>query len=117
MARKLASTPEGPRRVDRCIDLLWETFHEPHFWADLELWTAARTNPALRPEERRLRQAIRTVSDRIWGPAVCSHPVYPEVREMLLTSMQGAALVYAFEYRCAHLTMWKSITRRLLAGS
>ncbi|MDA3627719.1 helix-turn-helix domain containing protein [Saccharopolyspora sp. WRP15-2] len=122
VAERLADMPEGPRRVDRCIDLLWETFHEPHFWAAMELWTAARTNPALsaalRPEERRLRRAIRSVSDRIWGPAVCDHPVYPQLREMLFTSMRGAALAYAFEdrspTRSAHLDVWKSITRRLL---
>ncbi|MGW1675840.1 TetR/AcrR family transcriptional regulator [Saccharopolyspora sp. NPDC002376] len=122
VAEQLADMPEGPRRVDRCIDLLWETFHEPHFWAAMELWTAARTNPALsaalRPEERRLRRAIRSVSDRIWGPSVCDHPVYPQLREMLFTSMRGAALAYAFEdrspSRSAHLEVWKSITRRLL---
>ncbi|MER6990137.1 TetR/AcrR family transcriptional regulator [Saccharopolyspora hirsuta] len=125
VAEQLAGMPEGPRRVDRCIDLLWETFHEPHFWAAMELWTAARTNPALsaalRPEERRLRRSIRSVSDRIWGPQVCNHPVYPQLREMLFTSMRGAALAYAFEdrspSRSAHLAVWKSITRRLLFES
>jgi AcrR family transcriptional regulator len=119
---QLADMPEGPRRVDRCIDLLWETFHEPHFWAAMELWIAARTNPALsaalRLEERRLGKAIRSVSDRIWGPVVCDHPVYPQLREMLFTSMRGAALAYAFEdrppARSAHLAGWKSIARRLL---
>ncbi|MGP4016957.1 TetR/AcrR family transcriptional regulator [Saccharopolyspora sp. 5N708] len=125
VAEQLTDIPEGPGRVNRCIDLLWETFHEPNFWAAMELWTAARTNPALsaalRPEERRLRQAIHSVSDRIWGPVVCGHPVYPELREMLFTSMRGAALVYAFEdgspARSAHLDVWKSITRRLLFDS
>nr|WP_281377673.1 TetR/AcrR family transcriptional regulator [Saccharopolyspora hordei] len=122
VAEQLAGMPDGPRRVDRCIDLLWETFHEPHFWAAMELWTAARTNPALsaalRPEERELRRAIRAVSDRIWGPEVCAHPVYPQLREMLFTSMRGAAMAYAFEdrtpSRSPHLAVWKSITRRLL---
>ena len=124
VAHLLAGEPEGPQRVDRCVELLWETFHEPPFWAAMELWTAARTNPALRaalrPEERRLRGAIRSVSDRIWGPAVCAHPLYPQLREVLFTSMRGAALAYAFEDRPAatdpHLDSWKALAHRLLFG-
>ncbi|MFD4249231.1 TetR/AcrR family transcriptional regulator [Amycolatopsis thermoflava] len=123
VAEQLAGEPEGPRRVERCIELLWMTFHEPVFWAAVELWTAARTNEALaaalRPEERALRDAIRRVGDRIWGPAVCAHPSYPELRELLFTSMRGAALPYTFERRRQpandpHVALWKSLAHRLL---
>ena len=31
-------------RLDRGIELMWATFSEPHFWAAVELWTAARTH-------------------------------------------------------------------------
>lgn len=121
-ARMLADEPEGRQRVDRCIELLWATFQEPHFWAAMELWNAARTNPALgaalRPEERGLRAAIRSVTDRIWGPVVCAHPRYQELRELLFTSMRGAAMPYAFEDRPAatdpHLEVWKATAHRLL---
>jgi AcrR family transcriptional regulator len=121
-AELLAGQPQGPQRVDRCIELLWATFQEPHFWAAMELWTAARTNPALaavlRPEERHLRDAIRSVSDRIWGPEVCAHPRYHELRELLFTSMRGAAMPYAFEDRPAatdpHVPIWKAIAHELL---
>lgn len=121
-AEACAGLPPGPQRVDRCIELLWSTFQEPHFWAAMELWTAARTNPALatalRPEERRLRHSIRAVSDRIWGPEVCRHPRYHELRELLFTSMRGAAMPYAFEDRPPatdpHVPMWKALARRLL---
>ncbi|MFF7647189.1 TetR family transcriptional regulator [Streptomyces canus] len=121
-ARLLAGEPEGPQRVDRCVEVLWATFQEPHFWAAMELWTAARTNQALaaalRAEERGLYGAIRSLADRIWGPAVCGHPRYPELHELLFTSMRGAAMPYAFETRPAsadpRLGLWKSIARRLL---
>jgi AcrR family transcriptional regulator len=54
-ARRIATThervaeiarahPDGPERLQRMIDLLWSTFHEPHWWAALELWAASRTN-------------------------------------------------------------------------
>ncbi|GAA1202246.1 TetR/AcrR family transcriptional regulator [Prauserella alba] len=120
----LAGHPEGPERVDRCIELLWATFHEPHFWAAVELWTAARTNEALasalRPAERQLRESIRAVTDRIWGPWVREHPRYDELRELLFTSMRGAALPYAFESRDPaadrHVEVWKSAARALLYG-
>ncbi|WP_249125246.1 hypothetical protein [Saccharopolyspora erythraea] len=60
------------------------------------------------------------MADRIWGPAVCSHPLYPQLREVLFTSMRGAALAYAFEDRSAatdpHLESWKTIARSLLFG-
>jgi AcrR family transcriptional regulator len=118
----MADEPPGPRRVDRAIDLMWATFHEPPFWAALELWTAARTDPALRAalriEEPRLRAAIRAVADGIWGPEVSGAPLYEELRELLFTSMRGVALVYAFEERPAatdpHLDLWKRLARRLL---
>lgn len=121
-ARQLAGEPYGPARIDRCIELFWETFQEPHFWAAMELWTAARTNTALahplRREERRLRTAIQGVADRIWGPEVCAHPRYAQLRELLFTSMRGAALTYAFDDRSAaadpHLKLWKATAHRLL---
>jgi AcrR family transcriptional regulator len=124
VAAQLAGEPEGPRRVDRCVELLWSTFQEPHFWAAMELWTAARTNPvlaaALRPVERTLRDAIRSVSDRLWGPVVCVHPRYQELRDLLFTSMRGAALPYAFETRSPrtdpHVAIWKATAHRLLVG-
>ena len=118
----LAGEPEGRQRVDRCIELFWATFQEPHFWAAMELWTAARTNASLasplRREERRLGTAIQAVSNRIWGPWVCAHPRYRELRELLFTSMRGVAMAYAFENRSPatdpHLRMWKEMAHQVL---
>src|SRR3712207_816716 len=66
-AALMADQPTGRERIDRAIDLMWATFREPPFWAAMELWTAARTDPALRvalrSEERRLRAAIVAVAD------------------------------------------------------
>ena len=121
-AALMADQPPGPERVDRAIDLMWATFQEPPFWAAMELWTAARTDPglrsALRVEERRLRAAIRRVADGIWGPEIAAAPLYAELCELLFTSMRGVALVYAFEPRPAatdpHLPLWKRLAARLL---
>jgi AcrR family transcriptional regulator len=121
-AALMADQPQGPERVDRAIDLMWATFQEPPFWAAMELWTAARTDPelraALRAEERRLRAAIRRVADEIWGPDIAAAPLYAELCELLFTSMRGVALAYAFEDRPAatdpHLALWKRLAGRML---
>lgn len=124
VSEALSGHPDGPERLERCIELLWATFHEPHFWAAVELWTAARTNEtlasALRPAERELRESIRAVTDRIWSPSTRDHPRYEELRELLFTSMRGAALPYSFESRDPatdrHVAVWKSTARSLLFG-
>lgn len=124
VSEALAGHPDSPERVDRCIELLWATFHEPHFWAAVELWTAARTNTALasalRPAERQLRESIRAVTDRIWSPSVRNHPRYEELCELLFTSMRGAALPYTFDARDPatdrHVAVWQSAARALLSG-
>lgn len=121
-AALMADEPAGRERVERAIDLMWTTFQEPPFWAAMELWTAARTDPALRgalrQEERRLRAAIGAVADGIWGPEVAAAPLYDELCELLFTSMRGVALVYAFEERPAatdpHLALWKRLATRML---
>ena len=114
--------PTGRERVDRAIDLMWATFQEPPFWAAMELWTAARTDPALRGalqgEERRLRAAIAAVADGIWGPEIAEAPLYADLTELLFTSMRGVAVVYAFDDRPAatdpHLALWKRLAARML---
>jgi len=118
----LAGGLTGGERLDRAVELMWETFSEPHFWAAVELWTAARTNPELRkallPEEREVGAAIRAGADAFYGPALVAHPRYAQVRDLLLTSMRGVGLAYAFDPRDPatdpHLPMWKSLARTLL---
>ncbi|MFC5064996.1 TetR/AcrR family transcriptional regulator [Actinomycetospora atypica] len=117
-----AELPDDPEdRIDRVVEEMWTTFQQPYFWASVELWTAARTDPALAaallPAERRLGAAIRGTVDAVFE-AHGDHPNYPMVREMLLTSMRGVALTYGFDPREAatdpHVAQWKQLTRTLL---
>jgi len=118
----LAEALTGADRIAPVVEFMWGTFHEPHFWAAIELWTAARTNrgiaEALLPEERRLGGVIRAGVDRMWGPELAGHPRYPQVRELLLTSMRGVALAYSFDRRDPrrdpHLAQWVDTARVLL---
>ncbi|BBG01763.1 MULTISPECIES: TetR/AcrR family transcriptional regulator [Pseudonocardia] len=111
-------------RADRVIELLWESFSEPHFWAAVELWTAARVNSeiadALRPEEKRLGAAIRASMARMFGDELASHPRFKQLRDLLLTSMRGTSMTYTFDRRDpredAMIDQWKDLVRLLLAG-
>jgi AcrR family transcriptional regulator len=119
---ELPRHPAGVARIDRVVELMWETHHEPHYWAAVELWTAARTNHdiagALLQEERRLGGSVRLAVDAMFGPEVTEHPRYPLVRDLLLSSMRGAALTYAFDRRDPdsdpHLADWKTLAHTLL---
>jgi AcrR family transcriptional regulator len=116
------SYPEGPQRLQRMVELLWLTFHEPHWWAALELWTASRTNDeiagSLLPEERGLGGVIRIDIDDMFGPPYTAHPRYPQVRELLLSSMRGIALTYTFDRRDPsrdpHLRTWQDLVTVML---
>jgi AcrR family transcriptional regulator len=109
-------------RLDRGIELMWATFSEPHFWAAVELWTAARTHRDLRaallPEEREVGAAIRGGLARIYGPELSAHPRYTTVRDLVFTSMRGVGLTYALDPRDPatdpHLPMWKETAAVLL---
>ena len=79
--KSLAGGLTGAERLDRAIELMWEAFSEPHFWAAVELWTAARTNKDLRAallvHEREIGAAIKAGLDRFYGPELVAHPRYP----------------------------------------
>lgn len=112
----------GAERIDLATDLLWETFRQPYFWAAMELWTAARTDPELRSAlvdaERRLLRTIEKVVDTMYGPVLSSHPEFPEVRDLVFTSMRGVALTYALHDRDPttepYLPRWKRLLTRTL---
>ena len=91
----------GGELLDRAVELMWETFSEPHFWAAVKLWTAARTNPEL-------RKALLG-GKRGWGGGQAGRGAFSRrrstptplarVRDLLLTSMRGVGLAYAFDPR------------------
>jgi AcrR family transcriptional regulator len=118
-----ADPPRDPAAGwDAAVDLLWRSFHQPHFWAMTELRVAARTEPTLaevlRPAERRLARAVRSAADGLFGPPATAHPRYPALRRTLVASMHGVALGYAVEPRDVAaepaLAEWRRLTRTVL---
>lgn len=118
-----AARDPGPR-LDAVIEVTWQTFDRPYFWAATELWLAARTSPELArvilPGERRLGAAIRTTLDALYGPELAARSLYPTVRDVVFTSMRGVAMTYAFDERDPTtepaLASWRTLARSVLFG-
>lgn len=111
-------------RIDLAVDAMWSTYHEGYFWAATELWLAARHNAALAdtltPGERALGREIRSATDTLFGDAITGHPQYAATRELLNTSMRGAALTYSFDPRDPltdpHLPLWRTLAHERLGS-
>ncbi|HEY6036394.1 MAG TPA: helix-turn-helix domain-containing protein, partial [Kofleriaceae bacterium] len=65
-------------RTDAVLDLLWQCFSGTFFQVAMELRTAARTDPELRPvlitAERALRDRILAQAKSLFGKDVSEHP-------------------------------------------
>jgi AcrR family transcriptional regulator len=105
--------------------LLWGTFSARYFWASIELWVASRTDEVLRaglyPEARELGRMVDDTVAKLYGPVVAAKPGFAVVRDLLLTSMRGVALTYAFSPRDPStepmVPVWQSLAEHHLADA
>lgn len=92
-----------PARVRWAIGTIWLTFFHPNFWAALETWIAARTDPDLARElvdhEKQVLLRVRANTHRIFGATICADPAFPAMLDVVFTSMRGMALTYTFSGR------------------
>jgi AcrR family transcriptional regulator len=106
--------PTGRARIRPAVRLLWDRFNGPLFFAAMELWTAARTDPELRaallPHERRLGRQLRALTVEVFGAELAAHPAAESVYQVLMTSMRGQAMSYALRPGASregpHLQQW-----------
>jgi AcrR family transcriptional regulator len=116
--------PEGDDRSSQAIDLLWEVFSGPLFTANLELWSAARTDTELRDalieSERGLRADLQAVLAELFGPRVSSGPAFAGAVELTLQFMRGAALTSILrrdELKQERIVeQWKTVFSTLVGG-
>jgi AcrR family transcriptional regulator len=121
-AEMVAPDPSKPATIDEAVTAIWSTFHGPLFRAAVQLWVAAAHNPdlaaALRPREHELGRRIRANIAELFGVEHAAHPQFPDLVQLLLSSMRGVALTYAFEERDhdddPNLAVWKRLARRTL---
>jgi AcrR family transcriptional regulator len=83
-------------RTDAVIGLLWQCFSGTFFQVAMELRTAARTDPELRPvlatAERALRDRIFAQARTLFGKDVAEHPGLERALDLTLQLMIGAAM-------------------------
>jgi AcrR family transcriptional regulator len=88
--------PEGRARTDAVLELLWQCFAGTFFQVAMELRTAARTDPELRPvliaAERALRDRIVAQARTLFGKDVAEHPGLERALDFTLQFMIGAAM-------------------------
>ena len=125
--KQLASVlPEelaGRARTDAVIGLLWQCFSGTFFQVTMELRTAARTDPELRPvlviAERQLRDRIFAQSRALFGKDVAEHPGFERALDLTLQLMIGAAMSSVLHKEDAHMDAliddWKALFPTVLA--
>ena len=78
------------------LELLWQCFSGTFFQVAMELRTAARTDPELRPvlatAERALRDRIVAQARTLFGKDVAEHPGLERALDLTLQLMIGAAM-------------------------
>ena len=91
-----AHLPEGRARTDAVLGLLWQCFSGTFFQVAMELRTAARTDPELRPvlatAEIALRDRILAQARTLFGKDVADHPGLERALDLTLQLMIGAAM-------------------------
>ena len=85
---------------------------------DRKLRDIAELRETIEPHERRLATFIVSKVGGFFGEILAQRENYAAVRDLLITSMRGAALTYSFRPRDAqhdpHVAEWKTVARLLL---
>ena len=96
LAGQLPEERASKARTDAVIGLLWQCFSGTFFQVAMELRTAARTDPELRPvlahAERALRDRIVAQARTLFGKDVADHPGLERALDLTLQLMIGAAM-------------------------
>lgn len=82
-----ARLPRGRRRTRGVVEMLAEHFTSPVFDAALELWVAARTDPALREAVVPLEQRVGREAHQIAVEALGADESQPRVRELVQATL------------------------------
>jgi AcrR family transcriptional regulator len=87
LARAAAKLPRGGRRTRAVLDMLADHFTSPVFTAALELWVAARTDPALQAAVAPLEQRIGRDVHRRTVELLGVDETRPGAREMVQATL------------------------------
>src|SRR6476659_4032064 len=87
LERAAASLPQGKQRTRAILEMLGEHFASPVFTAALELWVAARTDPALREAVEPLEQRVGRETHRQTVELLGADEQRPGVRELVQATL------------------------------
>ncbi len=95
-ARRRIAEVSTADRAAAAIDLLWSVYSDRLMVAAIELWVAARTDPALlqrlRPLEQQFGRALRSLCEELFGLEISRGPRFGEAINLTLHMMRGMAL-------------------------
>ncbi len=105
------------------LQVLFEALRRPAFQAELELWSAARTDRelrvALRSAESGARRDLRRVVDVVLGSEATSVPAYPVVADMTIALLRGLIISLPLRESTASsealLDEWSTVLQHLLS--
>lgn len=117
--------PDGKNRTDAVIGLLWQCFSGAFFQVTMELRTAARTDPELRPvlvvAERALRDRIFAQARTLFPREVAEHVGLERALDLTLQLMIGAAMSAVLHREDSRLDDliddWKALFPTVLANA
>jgi AcrR family transcriptional regulator len=96
LAGQLPDARAGAARTNAVLELLWQCFSGTFFHVAMELRTAARTDPELKPvllvAERALRDRIVLQSKTLFGKDVAEHPGLERALDFTLQFFIGSAM-------------------------
>lgn len=96
LTRMSSPPPASNGRIEQSLEVIWHSFTGPLFYASLELWVAARTDPELHKHllglERGLRKAIAQVCESLIEPSADRRTDYHDQIELTLHVLRGMAL-------------------------
>lgn len=87
LAEAVARLPHGERRTRAVLDMLGDHFSSPVFTAAVELWVAARTDPALLAAVAPLEQRVGRETHRLTVAALGADETRPGVRELVQATL------------------------------
>ncbi len=83
----VARLPQGPHRTAAIIEMLGDHFASPVFTAALELWVAARTDPALLQAVAPLEQRVGRETHRLTVELLGVDEAQPGARELVQATL------------------------------
>lgn len=119
---QLAALPAGEHQVDAMVDIAWQHFSSPIFWAALELWSAARTDAELRdalvPVEKDFFELVHSAAGDLLGQRFPGDPRLPTIVEFTLEVITGLVMSTIITGTLGHrellLRRWKRAVAILL---